>query len=205
MKRTSYSIHRCNSALYGVPVVLKDRLHANLLTFADTEPGLLDYCVYAPSFIYNNRSGEKESCYVISAKFDDGHAEVWASSWELEPNSDSALEQARQGQAKSLGATYHLFTAKAFAASPIELKNRQTMQAVLFKGGGFDTTALEESLDAMLSGTSLSFAALAEQSQRPLLQVELASFRLLRDKRLKADMASRYISPSFQISGGCHA
>lgn len=205
MKRTSYSIHRCNSALYGVPVELRDRLHANLLAFADTEPGLLDYCVYAPSFTYNNRSGEKESCYVISAKFDDGHAEVWASSWEQEPNTDSALEQARQGQAQSLGAQYHLFTAKAFAASPIELKNRQTMQAVLYKGRSFDTTELEDALEVMLSGTTLSFAALAEQTQRPLLHVELASFRLLRDKRLKADMALAYISPLFQISGGCHA
>lgn len=205
MKRTSYSLHRCNSALYGVSVELKDRLHANLLAFADTEPGLVDYCIYSPSFTYNDRTGEKQGCYVISAKFDDRHTEVWASSWDRTPDTDSPQERARQSHAKSLGARYHLFTAKEFAANPAELKNRQTMQTILFKGRGFDTKGLENSICQALAGTSLSLSMMGERLHRPLPQIELAVFRLLRHRRLRADLASSFISPSFPISGGYHA
>jgi len=206
MKRTSYSIYRCNSALYGVSVELKDRLHANLLAFADTEPGLRDYCVYAPSFVYNNRAGEKEDCYVISAKFDDGHLEVWSSTWERPPVEESPLECSRQTHARSLGAEYRLFTAKEFSTSFIELKNRQIMQAFLFMGRRTDTTTLEKKLlDLLQTEKSLSLNLLATHLNSPLPLVQLALFRQWRNTQIRMDICSALIAPSLTISGGSHA
>lgn len=66
MKRTSYSNHMWNSALYGCKFLLRDQLHTDLLVWADTLPNVAAYAAYYPEFSYFEGKKQKKSSYPLA-------------------------------------------------------------------------------------------------------------------------------------------
>lgn len=200
MKRPSYSIHRCTSALYGSALIMRDRLHASLVTLADTTPGVVDYRVYSPRFVYESGGAQREGSFPVAVKFDDNRVELWASSWSQECNEGSPVERARRLHSESLGATYQRFTPGALEANRILVKNRQTMQGVLFRGFRLDTGELEANILALLHGGAHRINTLAARCKAHELHIQLAVFRLLRKRRAQGQLETAFISPDWEVS-----
>lgn len=198
MTRQSYSIHSCNSALYGKTVVLSDRLHTDLLVLADTLPYIEAYEVYYPSFTYFEGKKEKEGNFPLAVRFRDGHAELWASTW-LPVKPEKTIERARHAHAESLGATYVLRTLRDLEDNPIEICNRRTMQTFLFRGMERSTEALETQILESLATGAKSLASLAKSTDVAVSVAQLAVFRLIRAARVSAPICQQFVSPAWIV------
>jgi len=206
MKRESYSVLRVPSTSDGEFRVVKDTLHIYLLRRAETLQGVAGYALYQPTITYWNGRKHKESSFPMSVRFDDGQLELWATTWNQSPDSESLLERARHAHAEHMGATYRLFTSADFYRNPIATQNRDSIHAYLACWYKTDTAALERQLLAALStAVDASIRELAAAVAHRDNDVQVAVYRLLVKGQLTGDLETSRVSPDWRVRRTNHA
>lgn len=204
-KRPCYSIHRVKSARYGVFLMLRDQLHELLLIRADTLPGIAGYSVYSPAFTYMVRGQEREARFTVAVRFDDGHCELWSSTWERTPDMQSPLHLAQMTHAQHLGAAHYLYTVDELESNRTLLKNRSTMQSILGAGYATETRPIESRiLAALRKKSSVALATLVHETGASLAMTQLAVFRLVVAGLVEGELESRLICAEWQVRGHAH-
>lgn len=200
MKRPCYSMYRVMSARYGVPMILKDRLHGPLFDLAETLPGVHSYALYTPTFTYHAGNRKRQSAFVIALAFEDGRKELWASTPDVEPCADSPLEAARRAHAEELGARYRLFTQKELYANRIVLKNRRVLRDNLAFWRHVDSGKAETLILRKLPpGQPTRLDELAQRTKCESSKARLAAFRLVTRGLVKSDLENTLISDAWRI------
>jgi hypothetical protein len=200
-----YSLYLANSALYGKTLELKSSILAQLVTLADTTPGVTGYAVEDHAFEYQDSKGNQKLAKLpLAVKFD-ARTEYWDSVCFGSSEKPSLGNKAIAAHAKQLGFGYDLFDIKRLNRNLIEKKNRQSAQSLLYRAYGTDFTELETKCLLALVPADSSVQVLARLLGISDTKMFVVALRLWLAKRVRLPVTTQYLSSSWNIGRLNHA
>jgi hypothetical protein len=189
-KRTSYSQHYVLSPTAD-QVCLSSRGLANLLAWADTEPGVADVALVNSAVLYQDAGRTKTTRVPLRLTWRTGAVEYWDFAFVDPAESEwSGAIAAKRAFAKAEGAGYWLASGRFFSDRPWELNGRLALQNVLFSGRGLDSSEAEASILLQVSKVPRTVAELAATLQYADSLAMLAVARLWRSGKVSLPLAT---------------
>ena len=204
MIKKGYSLYLVRSALYGTTFEVTKQIYKQLITWADTTPGVTGYAIDEKSFDYFDGDVPKLATLPLTVAID-GRNDFWDTTEFGSLDNPSQSNLVLRAQAELGGHRYELFTQSRFAENTIERKNRQSAQLDLFKAHNLDTTKLEcECLMALTTG-ALTVSQLATKFAVSEIKMMVVALRLWLRQRVALPMTTEYLQASWIVRRVEHA
>lgn len=204
MIRKGYSLYLARSALYGTTFEVTKQTYKQLITWADTTPGVTGYAIDEKSFEYFDGDEPKRATLPLTVAFA-GRNDFWDTTEFGSLGNPSQANRVLRAQAELGGHRYELFTHARFAENTIEQKNRQSAQLDLFKAHDLDTTELECKCLMALTTGALSVSQLATKLAVSEIKMMVVALRLWLGQRVVLPMTTEYLQASWMVRRVEHA
>lgn len=201
MLKSTYSVHVVPSPLFNGTVQLNDKLTSLLLTWADTTPRVRDVALGSPRYAYSQAGKKREAAVAMTVFMESGGKAYWdLVRKQLDDEDEASPLSVKRSHAAIEAVPFSVYSKDSFLANRIELKNRQTMQRVLWLGTDLDTQALEAQLLLTVVEAPRTLNELAAATQQPLLTTQLACLRLYRRGLVSLPVADEFLSGSWLVT-----